>query len=230
MTLSVLGMLVLLLLCVLYWVRRTIHTTRRVGYSAPESRWIPPTVIRGVLTKDECAALVAFVESSGLLNPSKVLNENQGVDMQVRMSETAWIPKTNPIALRLCTMAAQLAHTTVECCEDMQVVKYRVDGFYKAHHDACCDDTPICADFQKRGGQRIGTLLVYLNDSFSEGETHFPSYNDLKLKVPPGDAIFFHPLAENEPTCHPHALHAGLPITSGVKYVCNIWVRERAFL
>jgi len=29
--------------------------------------------------------------------------------------------------------------------------------------------------------------------------------------------------------CHPKALHAGLPIKSGTKYVCNIWVRETKF-
>jgi len=29
--------------------------------------------------------------------------------------------------------------------------------------------------------------------------------------------------------CHPLSLHAGMPVTSGQKYICNIWIRERAY-
>jgi prolyl 4-hydroxylase len=82
--------------------------------------------------------------------------------------------------------------------------------------------------FENQGGQRVGTLLVYLNDDFTDGETHFPDHGDLKLKAPPGSAIFFEPLGSGD-KCHPKALHAGLPISSGTKYVCNAWVREGPF-
>lgn len=227
MTWALLGVLFLLLA---FWVYRNTKKPRtKPGYTSPDSRWSPPRVIQRALTMSECKNLIDFVETQKLLAPSKVLNVDQSVDQQVRVSETAWIPKTNPIARKLCTIAARLADKTVDCCEDMQVVKYQVGGFYKAHHDACCDDSEICEKFQARGGQRVGTLLVYLNDEFTDGETHFPEYNDTKLKVPPGDAIFFRPLGETDPRCHPHALHAGLPIASGVKYICNIWVRESTF-
>ena len=220
--------IVLLFLAFLIYRQMTQHLVK-LGYTSPESRWVPPMVIKSVLTVSECTDLIDFVEKHGLLSISKVLSD-QEVDRQVRSSETAWLPKSNPITLKLCTIAAKLANKTIDCCEDMQVVKYQVGGFYKAHHDACCDDSEICEKFIDRGGQRVGTLLVYLNDSFTDGETHFPEYNDTKLKVPPGDAIFFRPLAEIDPKCHPHALHAGLPISSGVKYICNIWVREHAFV
>jgi len=67
-----------------------------------------------------------------------------------------------------------------------------------------------------------------LNEDFTDGETHFPDFGDLKMKAPPGSAIFFKPLG-TEDKCHPKALHAGLPISSGTKYVCNAWVRESEF-
>ena len=35
------------------------------------------------------------------------------------------------IALTLCTIAAKLADKPIECCEDMQVVKYPVGGFVR---------------------------------------------------------------------------------------------------
>jgi prolyl 4-hydroxylase len=207
-----------------------VYKAIRNGYDSHESQWEPPTIIRGALTTLECAELINFVETNKMLSTSKIVDIKTEIDQQVRRSETAWVNKSNPIALKLCTIAASLAKKTIDCCEDMQVVKYEAGGFYKAHHDACCDDTPICDEFQKRGGQRIGTLLVYLNDSFTDGETHFPLFRDSKFKVPPGDAIFFHPLGEDDKKCHPHALHGGLPISSGVKYICNIWVRESQFI
>jgi prolyl 4-hydroxylase len=93
--------------------------------------------------------------------------------------------------------------------------------------------TPVvknsCGDFEDKGGQRVGTLLVYLNDKFQDGETHFPQHNDLKLKAEPGSGIFFKPLGDDG-KCHPKALHAGLPVSSGTKYVCNAWVREEKFV
>ena len=36
----------------------------------------------------------------------------------------------------------------------------------------------------------------------------------------------FRPLEEDSNKCHPLALHKGTPVESGVKYVCNIWIRE----
>ena len=115
----------------------------------------------------------------------------------------------------------------MEHTEDLQIVRYQPGTYYKEHHDACCADSQACTDFENKGGQRVGTLLLYLNEEFTDGETHFPNLN-VKMKAPPGSAIFFKPLG-SEDKCHPNALHAGLPISSGIKYVCNAWVRESEF-
>jgi hypothetical protein len=39
----------------------------------------------------------------------------------------------------------------------------------------------------------------------------------------------FHPLDKENKRCHPYALHAGLPVKSGIKYICNIWIRETPY-
>ena len=148
-----------------------------------------------------------------------------------RTSETAWITKDDPVARKIFQKASELTGKPIECCEDLQVVRYKPGTFYNAHHDSCCEDTQACVDFEDRGGQRVGTLLVYLNDEFTDGETHFPDHGDVKMTAPPGSAIFFKPMgADDCSQCHPKALHAGLPISSGTKYVCNAWVRESTFV
>jgi prolyl 4-hydroxylase len=151
----------------------------------------------------------------------------QGEDAS-RTSQTAWISKNDPVAQKILQKALEFTDKTMDECEDLQVVRYEPGTFYREHHDSCCDDSQGCIDFEKDGGQRLATLLVYLNNDFTDGETHFPKL-DLKMKAEPGSAILFRPMGRDECKCHPKALHAGLPPSSGVKYVCNAWVRENKF-
>jgi prolyl 4-hydroxylase len=166
-------------------------------------------------------------KANSLFAPSSVVGV-KGPDSS-RTSETAWISKDDPVAKKVFEKACGLTGRHMGCCEDLQVVRYKPGTYYKAHHDSCCDDSTACREFEMKGGQRVGTLLVYLNDEFTDGETHFPDHGDVKMKAAPGSAIFFRPLANDAAQCHPKALHAGLPISSGIKYVCNAWVREDNF-
>ena len=124
---------------------------------------------------------------------------------------------------------ANIVKLPIENTEALQIVKYEPSGYYREHHDSCCDNSDICYDFIKRGGHRIKTVLIYLNDDFTEGATYFPVLNK-KYKPLKYSAIIFNPLAVNCNKCHPKALHAGLPVASGVKYVANLWFREHEFI
>lgn len=213
--------LLILLVGVLWWI--TLKRAR--GTSDPDSPWDPPIIVDDILTPDECQYIINL--ATPMFSRSTVVGTSS-VDTS-RTSETAWIPKTDPVVQKIFEKALELTGKSIENCEDLQVVKYNPGTFYRAHHDSCCDDSEGCIAFEKEGGQRVGTLLVYLNSEFEDGETHFPDYNDLKLKANPGSAIFFRPLGTDDCMCHPKALHAGLPISSGTKYVCNAWIREDVF-
>jgi|Laugresbdmm110dd_1035094.scaffolds.fasta_scaffold22092_2 prolyl 4-hydroxylase len=195
------------------------------GFTEVTNPWEPPAVVDSVLSRDDCKYLME--KANSLFAPSNVVGI-KGPDSS-RTSETAWIPKDDPVARKVFEKACELTGKSMNCCEDLQVVRYKPGTYYKAHHDSCCDESDACKDFEKLGGQRVGTLLVYLNEEFTDGETHFPDHGDVKMKAPPGSAIFFRPLAADAAQCHPKALHAGLPISSGTKYVCNAWVRENNF-
>jgi prolyl 4-hydroxylase len=193
------------------------------GFEPAESEWDGPQMIHGILTQDECDYII------NKANDSFTRSTVVGIDGsdESRTSETAWISKDDPVARKVLERACALSGKPMEHTEELQVVRYKPGTYYREHHDACCDESEACSLFENKGGQRVGTLLVYLNEEFTDGETHFPNIN-LKLKAPPGSAIFFKPLGlENK--CHPNALHAGLPISSGTKYVCNAWVRESKF-
>lgn len=215
----------LALLIILTWVVATWRKRGR-GFASDTNLWDPPEVLDSILTPEDCKYLIEKAEP--LFAPSTVVGSS-GNDPS-RTSETAWIPKSDPVARKVFAKACEKTGKSMDCCEDLQVVRYKPGTFYKAHHDSCCDDSKACEDFESQGGQRVGTLLVYLNNDFTDGETHFPDHDDARMKADPGSGIFFRPLASDCDQCHPKALHAGLPISSGTKYVCNAWVREKNFV
>ncbi|MBK8543139.1 MAG: 2OG-Fe(II) oxygenase [Caulobacteraceae bacterium] len=74
-------------------------------------------------------------------------------------------------------------------------------------------------------GQRVATVLVYLNDGYEGGETAFPRL-DWSFKGKLGDALIFWNLdvaGEREM----NSLHAGRPVTKGEKWLLSKWVRQR---
>lgn len=212
---------VIVILCAILII---ITRTRERGFTRDDAPWEHPQIVKDILTPEECTYLIE--KATPLFSRSTVVGV--AAPDTSRTSQTAWIPKTDPIAQKVFTKALEFSGKTLVECEDLQVVKYEPGTYYREHHDSCCDGSLGCVDFEKDGGQRVATLLVYLNSEFTDGETHFPNLN-LKLKADPGSAILFRPLGSEEAKCHPKALHAGLPISSGVKYVCNAWVRENKF-
>jgi prolyl 4-hydroxylase len=216
--------LVLIGVIVLLFVLSRLIPSGR-GFSETESSWDAPYIIDNVLTPEECKYIIEKAEP--MFTRSGVVGV-EGPDT-ARTSETAWISRDDPVARKVFAKALEATGKSIENCEELQVVKYAPGAYYRAHHDACCDETEACSKFERDGGQRIATFLVYLNSDFTDGETHFPEHGDLKLKANAGSGILFRPLGKEDEKCHPKALHAGLPISSGTKYVCNAWVRENNF-
>ena len=194
-----------------------------IGYSNENKPYDKPYVWKNFISPSMCEAIITASKNN--LMESEVVG---GKNKAVRNSQQYWIPKTDPLVKPLFDKVSQTFGIPIENAEDLQVVRYLPGQFYGEHHDACCDQNDKCMEFVGKGGQRKLTVLIYLNDNFTEGHTHFRNLN-LKLKVPPGDAIVFRPLATNSSLCHPHALHAGMPVSSGVKWVANLWFRENKF-
>ena len=84
---------------------------------------------------------------------------------------------------------------------------------------------PGTATILKRGGQRVGTVVMYLNEPEKGGGTTFPS---VFFEVAPkrGNAVFF---SYERPHPSTKTLHGGAPVIAGEKWIATKWLREGEF-
>ena len=132
------------------------------------------------------------------------------------------------VSLLVRTRLAAAAGVDVMAMETPQVLHYETGEEYRAHFDFLEPSLPGDAQSIQQFGQRIATLLIYLNDGFEGGETDFPILG-VRYKGGMGDALLFRNLL---PTGDPdrRTRHAGLAPTSGDKWLFSQWVRDRPYI
>lgn len=192
------------------------------GYCEDSAEYIEPIFYENFITPHQ--ALMILNKANPKFKESTVVS---GSDTNVRKSETAWLSKHETPVKEIIEKVCELTNIPFSHAEKMQVVKYGPNGFYNEHWDAACEDRPECVEFEKNGGQRKITMLIYLNDDFEGGETKFPNLNT-SYKPKQYGGLLFRSLEEGGGhKCHPKALHAGVPVKTGQKYICNVWLREK---
>ena len=131
-------------------------------------------------------------------------------------------PAEFPVCARLETRIAALLDWPLENGEGLQVLRYRPGAEYKPHYDYFDPAEPGTPTILKRGGQRVGSLVCYLNTPEAGGATVFP---DVGLEVAPvqGNAVFF---SYDRPHPSTRTLHGGAPVIAGEKWVATKWMRE----
>lgn len=204
----------------------SIFHARPVLTPASLSRDLPVHTYIGALTPMQCDYLIAV--SGPLLQPSKVVDGDHSAQAGFRTSDGAiFLPRHMDMpVLQIITRLASLAGAAPEQGEFLALLRYRPGQEYRAHHDYLPEDA---ADYSKvrTCGQRRATVLSYLNAGYSGGETEFPELG-LRYKGGVGDSLVF----ENTDGAGiglPQSLHAGMPVTSGEKWLVTLWVRERRF-
>lgn len=168
-----------------------------------------------LFTAAECAYLVEL--SSSQFRPSTVLNA-AGIEVldPVRSSHGAtfdWLSE-NPAIHALNRRLAAASETHAEQGEPAQILRYRSGQQYRRHFDF----VPAAAN------QRIKTALVWLNHDFRGGETLF-FQTGLKLRGRKGQAFIFCNV-DSDGSRDPASEHAGLPVSTGTKYILSRWIRQ----
>jgi prolyl 4-hydroxylase len=183
-------------------------------------------LLGGLLSLEECDQLVALAQPR-MARSETVDNSTGGSEVnEARTSSGMFFTRgESELLQRIEARIAALVHWPIENGEGVQVLNYQSGAEYKPHYDYFDPAQPGTPTILKRGGQRVGTVVMYLNTVERGGGTTFP---DVELEVAPikGNAVFF-----SYDRAHPSSrtLHGGAPVIAGEKWVATKWMRQGRF-
>jgi predicted 2-oxoglutarate/Fe(II)-dependent dioxygenase YbiX len=165
----------------------------------------PGLFVIDVCDADRCAALVARAEraawNGATINDRSLDRAIRDADVLDAAAHPDVIAEVHELlALATRDFAAEVAPNAV--LRELQLVRYRAGGYYLDHRD-----TPAIG-----ATPRTLSLVWYLNDGFTGGETRFVS-PDIIVTPVRGVAIAFSPVL----------MHRSEPVGAGVKYAVVAW-------
>ncbi len=183
-------------------------------------------VFGGLLTAAECDALVEAARPR-LLRSETVDTATGGSEVNAaRTSDGMFFTRgETELIARIERRMAALLRWPVDHGEGLQILRYAPGAEYRPHHDYFDPARPGTAAVLRRGGQRLATLVTYLNTPAAGGATIFP---DVGVDVAPvkGNAVFF---SYDRPHPSTRTLHGGAAVLAGEKWVATKWLREGRF-
>jgi len=179
------------------------------------------------LSPYECDYLIKEASQRGMERSRtvKVHSEEQEID-EGRTSEGYFFRQgENEIIFQIERRISNLLNWPADTGEGLHVLHYEIGQEYKEHHDYFYKHAVSYGEAIASGGNRLSTLIMYLNEPEQGGGTHF---EDIDFTVMPhkGAALFFsyRELDERSKT-----KHAGMPVIQGHKWIMTKWLRENTF-
>ena len=183
----------------------------------------PLRVLEGMLGDTECSQLIELARPR--LQRALTVDDSgkQQVD-QRRTSEGMFftlgeLPLIRQIEQRL----AGLLGVPASHGEGLQVLHYLPGQEYQPHFDWFDPELAGFDAITRDGGQRIASVVMYLNTPEQGGGTAFPELG-LTVTARRGCAVYFAYEGGDR-----SSLHAGLPVLRGEKWIATKWLRERPY-
>ena len=178
-------------------------------------------IVRDLLDERDCAELVALIDADR--EPSKLLSPTE--DPEFRTSDSSNLNPYDEAVGRAEAKITELMGIDAAQGETIQGQRYAVGQQFKPHFDFFHEGEPYWDDMHKSGGQRTWTAMVFLNDVDDGGQTFF---QQAAVKVTPrrGNLLTWNNMdASGQPNAY--AIHQGMPVLAGTKYIITKWFRER---
>lgn len=185
--------------------------------------------IENFLSHEECDYLIKKAKPN--LIRSRVLGQAAGENVidRARTSSGAFISsRGDPIMQRIEKRIQQITNIPVENGEDFHILHYEHEQEYLPHFDFFDGSYPAGKACLARGGQRIASFILYLNDTEEGGETIFPNADKAVSAVKGNAVLFYNCLPSGE--VDTMSLHGGAPVKKGEKWIATKWLRARRFL
>src|SRR5690606_39002840 len=132
-------------------------------------------VLADFLSQEECVEMIQLADPR-LARPQTMDTATGDSEVNVaRTSEGMFFSRgENDLCRRIEARIEALLNWPVDHGEGLQVLRYAPGAEYKPHYDYFDPQKPGSAPILKRGGQRVGTLIMYLNTPERGGATVFP--------------------------------------------------------
>ncbi len=195
----------------------------------PESHMLEPQAniqsAEEFLSPEECL----YIQCLGgpQLRPSISVDPNgQAHRNRIRTShDFLFTPQSETVALKLLQMRmAAFAGLPLKNAEALVLLRYAPGQEYLPHRDYL---PPSYFTAVKHGGsgQRLRTVISYLNTPAEGGDTTFPLL-DMQVSAVGGRILRFDSI-QPDGRLNAASLHAGTPVKQGLKWICTLWLREQ---
>lgn len=193
--------------------------------------------IDNFLTDKECNTMIK--DSKTNLKPAAVSIMDNEIDKfkpgvyKGRNNSSYWMPHNNSkTSQEILKRVSKFLECDPTHFENFQIIHYGPSEHYDYHYDAYdINDKEKYNKFCGNIGNRILTVLVYLNDVEEGGETGFDNLSfygsTVKISAKKGRMVVFYNL-NKDGTINIETRHAGLPILKGEKWAFNLWLRENS--
>lgn len=160
------------------------------------------------LPTDLCDEFIQRAQELGM----KVNSQTFSAATAAMRTSTTWYMQYAHVAEFL-QRAQVLTGKAVETFEEPQIVRYELGQQFSWHYDA------LPPTMKTNGGQRVATLLVYLNDVKTGGATCFKDYN-IQVLPAKGKALLFFPCF-GDGTPDDRTMHAG-QVAGDTKWIAQM--------
>lgn len=182
-----------------------------------------------VLDAGECSQLIEMARPR--LKPSTLVDPVTGKDIVSAMRSSHGMffrLEENGFIASIDRRLSAVMNLPLENGEGLQILYYPVGAGSEPHFDYLQPTNAANRESIARSGQRVSTLVTYLNDVPEGGQTLFPTLGWATSPMR-GNAVYFE-YCDDEGRVDPRSLHASAPVTQGEKWVVTKWMRQRRFV
>ncbi|WKE65700.1 2OG-Fe(II) oxygenase [Gallaecimonas kandeliae] len=192
--------------------------------SLPEGMLLLP----GFISSMACAYL--RWTAAPWLAPAQTLDPTTGQPLKHLVRTNGSMSFSSGLACPFVIWLERRIATAVDLPADRQestgVLHYQPGQAFKPHFDAFDTSQAGAERLLADGGQRAKTVLIYLNEDFTGGETDFPRL-DFRVRGRTGDLLAFDNV-DADGQREALSLHQGLSTEAGTKWLLSKWIRQQA--
>ena len=183
-------------------------------------------VVRDFLSDEECDQIIALAGDGMQQSITVDMETGEAVTAHHRTSTSKWLKRgVAPVVAAVEDRIARLISLPAGHGADINLLHYRIGQEYGAHDDVFDPDVPGLQTTLAQAGQRLLTILLYLADVESGGETIFPKVNFAFKPQKRAALLFYNVLPDGKIDRLSH--HGSAPVRKGEKWVATKWIMER---